>query len=661
MSPQFIGTLLWIPFALVVLIAGLIYGIGGYKKGLWRALGSLGAVVISAVVSLLLAQLISGGLASAVAGMISLGDPAEIGTAALQVLLTGAVAMVVAMVLFIVLMLILTPVLCLVMGLVLGKQLIVDSKALKWVGMATGLVTAVVFALCLLSPVYGTLAMAVPVVRDAVATATDETDEAKQINGYVDVIDGHLLVKASGSGPVGLIYDQLSQITLAGNKVSLHEIANAADSVLVLVQQLQLAEDPATVSQISAQLVQQVRDNFVEQDWFYALSQDLVAQLKVAVAADTDMKDQAYVSDLLSLAEMNSADFRELMHSVLGFAQDALEKDVLTLVDNLSVTEIYQSGIIRDLGGVINGPDRLLEAKKRTMAMLLEEDGLTYAQAQALLDAYNVGELTAEKDQIREVESLLLPMLLPDAPAALMVLRHPSLGASALLDIREQVGFFKMMGLKEDTAKWPEDKQNALILALMGVSRLSLEELASFNSDLEDMAQTTPGTTVTPGTSTGNGQTGSKPGKTESQKKDKIKDMIESVGISGAKEMLESMDEKEQEEIKQTLDKMGVDSVSDAKQMVDNMEVEEIVEVMESMGFGGLVDKMGLKDEEEITPEDLENLKPEDLENMSKEELDKLVQENAGNVSKEDLDKIAQGDLSNLSKEDLLNLMGKVS
>ena len=43
MSPQFIGTLLWIPFALVVLIAGLIYGIGGYKKGLWRALGSLGA------------------------------------------------------------------------------------------------------------------------------------------------------------------------------------------------------------------------------------------------------------------------------------------------------------------------------------------------------------------------------------------------------------------------------------------------------------------------------------------------------------------------------------------------------------------------------------------------------------------------------------------
>ena len=637
MSPQLLGTILWIPFALVVLIAGLIYCISGYKKGLWRALGSLGAAVISTAVSVLLARLIAGGLASSVAGMIPVGDAAEIGAAALQVLLSSAIAMVLAMVLFIVLMLILTPVLCWIMGLLLGKRLISDSKTFKWLGMATGLVTALVFALCLLSPVYGTLALAAPVAQGVMAFVPAEEGETAQIGDYISGISNHFLTKASGSGPVGLVYSGLSQVSLGSNTVSLQDVSGAAENVLTLAQQLQNTQDPAQLTQISTLLVKEVRTNFVEQDWFYALSQDLAVQLKGA-AVDPAVVDGAYVSAMLEQAQMPKAEFQDLMNVVLGFVESALEKDALHLLQNLSVTKIYQSGILEDLGQALNSTGRIREMKKLTMAMMLEKEGLTFEEAKALLEEYKVGQLTDAKGQIREVEALLMQSLIPDLPPALMVLRHPSLGGSALLDIREKVGFAHMMGLsEEDAAKWTTDKQNALILALMSVSKMSIEELANYNTDIDDMVDTNPGAAGNGGSSAGNSQSTSKPGSSESQKKDKIKDMIESVGISGAKDMLDNMDEEEKEDIKNTLDKMGVDSISDAKAMVDKMEVEEIVDVMESMGFGSLADKMGLYDEELPDIGDLGNLNQEDLGNLSQE------------------------DLGNLSKEDLLNMMNKKS
>ena len=637
MSPQLLGTILWIPFALVVLIAGLIYCISGYKKGLWRALGSLGAAVISTAVSVLLARLIAGGLASSVAGMIPVGDAAEIGAAALQVLLSSAIAMVLAMVLFIVLMLILTPVLCWIMGLLLGKRLISDSKTFKWLGMATGLVTALVFALCLLSPVYGTLALAAPVAQGVMAFVPAEEGETAQIGDYISGISNHFLTKASGSGPVGLVYSGLSQVSLGSNTVSLQDVSGAAENVLTLAQQLQNTQDPAQLTQISTLLVKEVRTNFVEQDWFYALSQDLAVQLKGA-AVDPAVVDGAYVSAMLEQAQMPKAEFQDLMNVVLGFVESALEKDALHLLQNLSVTKIYQSGILEDLGQALNSTGRIREMKKLTMAMMLEKEGLTFEEAKALLEEYKVGQLTDAKGQIREVEALLMQSLIPDRPPALMVLRHPSLGGSALLDIREKVGFAHMMGLsEEDAAKWTTDKQNALILALMSVSKMSIEELANYNTDIDDMVDTNPGAAGNGGSSAGNSQSTSKPGSSESQKKDKIKDMIESVGISGAKDMLDNMDEEEKEDIKNTLDKMGVDSISDAKAMVDKMEVEEIVDVMESMGFGSLADKMGLYDEELPDIGDLGNLNQEDLGNLSQE------------------------DLGNLSKEDLLNMMNKKS
>ena len=59
MDTSMINLILWIPFLLAVVITGLIFMIGGYRKGIRRALVSLGATVVGAVLSILLAKVIA--------------------------------------------------------------------------------------------------------------------------------------------------------------------------------------------------------------------------------------------------------------------------------------------------------------------------------------------------------------------------------------------------------------------------------------------------------------------------------------------------------------------------------------------------------------------------------------------------------------------------
>lgn len=56
MSPEILVTIIWIPFVLTALVAGLIYCISGYRHGLWRALVSLGAVILATVLSVLVSR-----------------------------------------------------------------------------------------------------------------------------------------------------------------------------------------------------------------------------------------------------------------------------------------------------------------------------------------------------------------------------------------------------------------------------------------------------------------------------------------------------------------------------------------------------------------------------------------------------------------------------
>ena len=70
MDISMIHFILWIPFLVVVVITGLSFMIGGFRKGLRRALVSLGATVVGAVLSILLAKLIAPLVTPAVSNII---------------------------------------------------------------------------------------------------------------------------------------------------------------------------------------------------------------------------------------------------------------------------------------------------------------------------------------------------------------------------------------------------------------------------------------------------------------------------------------------------------------------------------------------------------------------------------------------------------------
>ena len=607
MSPQLLSALLWIPFAATAVIAGLIYCIRGYKKGLWCALGSLGSVVLSTVLSILLARAISGAAAPALAANIPMDGYGQLTTVALQVAVVGVVTVALSVLLFGILMLILTPVISAIIGKLLGKGLITEDKTYRWLGLVAGVLSALVFTLCWLSPLYGTMAAVAPVAQVVVAM-----EENQEVAAYAEGVSDHLLVKAYSTKAVAVVYDNISRMPVGGSTVSVVQMSGVLKESLTLADQIQSIEsvDAAQLTQLSTQLIDLSRTYFVEQDWFYTLFREGMTQLGNVVAA-SNREDSRYYSDLLALTDLSEDEFRSTMTTFLDVAVFAMEKDVFSMVENLSVTEVYGSGVIQELGKALNSTDRLVAAKKLLMAKQLEKGGLTYDQALELLEKYEVGKLTEEKDQIREVEALMIPTLLPKAPAVLMILRHPSLGGSAMLDVQEIVGFAKMMGMTEEqAASWNKDKQDAVIIAMMSLAKMDFEDLAGANMNLDSMLgggnnKTEQDTVVdTPAADHTDQQEEDKPQKTEKpedsglsdeEKKQNVKDKMDEIGVEGAKDIVNKMDEDEKEDLKNTLDKMGVDSLEDAKNMVDKMDPDDIRDIMENMGYGDLAGQLGLK------------------------------------------------------------------
>ena len=107
MTPALLNLILWAPFLLVLLISGLIFCISGYKKGLWRALISFGVTIVSAVLSMLLANVLAKVIAPSVMTMINVEEmfgELPISASAIQEVIKGLVGSVISLVLFVVLM-----------------------------------------------------------------------------------------------------------------------------------------------------------------------------------------------------------------------------------------------------------------------------------------------------------------------------------------------------------------------------------------------------------------------------------------------------------------------------------------------------------------------------------------------------------------------------
>ena len=103
-----LNLILYVPILLVAIVTGIIIFISGYKRGLWRALLSLGTTVVATGLSILFARLLSSATAGALMGVVPAEMFEELGaTASLAASLAqGVVQMILSLVFFAVLLLI---------------------------------------------------------------------------------------------------------------------------------------------------------------------------------------------------------------------------------------------------------------------------------------------------------------------------------------------------------------------------------------------------------------------------------------------------------------------------------------------------------------------------------------------------------------------------
>ncbi len=489
MTPELIQAILWIPFAIIVLIAGVIFCISGYQKGLWRALIALGATVVAALLSILLAKLLSAAIAPAVWNSIAgqLEEINQIGMVAS--LLEGLVGMVVSLVLFSLMMFIFTIVLRIVSYHIKKEKLCPTKKSMRFGGMAVGAVSAVIYTLLLLMPLYGTLGAYVP----AVETLLSLQQEQGEAQNLLRAISMHPVVKMSGSGPVSAAYGGLVEFQMGEATVNIPQMTEAMDKTMTAFENV-MSADGADAIEKAQELIQVLRQEVVETPWFYSLSMEVVSELQKELDKE-DIEGKEIVLEILDILDCPRKEFGENCAAILDFMGYALEQDIVSILDEEDMDRLYSSGIVQQAGALANVSEQSVAVKELLLSgMLYSAFDDNFAEASAFLDRHELGAVTDPKEQEREAEVFLM-LLSGEGNRAEMIMRHPNLGEPAFWDLVQQSSFAEAIGLtRSDEAYLAEflnnnaQAQQKVVARLKQCAAMPMDQ-STFLKDCRTMAE----------------------------------------------------------------------------------------------------------------------------------------------------------------------------
>lgn len=487
MTPATLSLILWIPFALTVFITGLIHCISGYRQGIWRALVRLGCVVVATVVSILLARLIAMLAApSAAESLAPLLEGGDLLGGMLASLVTGIVSMVASIVIFGILMLIFPGVLNLICVKIWGEKLKIEDKKLKLAGLAVGLVSAIVFSLFWLAPVYGTVATAMPVAK--LLVDMEPSEQTQEIRQYVDAVDSNLLVQTAKVAPVAWVGDNVAALELDGAALPLREMADCISRGVKIVNAIEAAsdsEDQTQVMGLYGQMVDLLRE-VTEKNWFYAILEGVVE----TGALEEEMGDSDFAM-LLPLLDGTKDEVKGSINAVLDIADLVLVDDAFSKAGAGEFDKLYSEGLIAKLGVAMNATDAMVALKEQILYdSLAGQLNMETEAVKALLKDYPIGKLTDPAQQEDEAEVLLLTLGVRSTAAAEMIVRHPKLGIKAYDTARENLKLSVLLGSLADSnidklAKKSSKVDEKIRTALESCITLPLHDL-SFLDSIED-------------------------------------------------------------------------------------------------------------------------------------------------------------------------------
>lgn len=473
MTPSLLNLILWAPFLLVLLISGLIFCISGYKKGLWRSLISLGVTIVSAAISMLLANVLAKVIAPSVVALVPMEDVVKdipISPDTVAQIIGGLIGSVISLVLFVILMFVLTLILKLVSNAIKRRALITTQKGYKLGGLGVRFVDAVLYTILLLLPIYGSIQAYAPTVQSLLSfVQTEGNEEMADIKEYVEVLASHPVVMMTKPSPIAAVYKGLQSFEVGDAVVNIPEIVETAKTTVSMLEDLS-KKDITELGKEDLEIIDHLRDNVVGEDWFYAVAGEAVNSVKQEITNELDPEDE-YSKMILELLDMDKESFEKNCTALLDIVELLIKHDLINMLqgDDIDVVKLYESGCIPDVLRIVNENDQLLAIKtmviKNAVAEMFSEKP---DKAAAFLKTLKLEKFTTDAQLKAEADAIGILIMNQNSGAVIEVIKRHPMFTDATLDmilaefkLSEILGFSGALGEYVDT---PEVTQKLLAL-----------------------------------------------------------------------------------------------------------------------------------------------------------------------------------------------------
>lgn len=415
MSPAIINVILWAPFVVIFLVSALIFTLSGYKRGLWRALISLGITIVSAVISFFLSKVVAGivatGVVATVQGMLPAGNPM---LGVVKPLLPSLVQAVLAVAFFSVIFFVVTLIGKIVGNLVKKDALVVDAPAFKWGGLGVRVVDAIIYTVLLLLPLYGTLGTYAPTVQSVLSLVGGEG--AGIISEYIGAITNHPMVNMSSNSVVGGIYGGLMDSSGTKNpdgstNVNVSEVVDAMDKTMSKFEQMQNATTSEEMEEACLELVQHLKENVIEAEWSYDLVQQTTVVLKDEIVnsmQDATAEEIKTVETVVGMLDMSKEEFQENGVVMLDFVEYALQNDVMDSLQSGNMEVLQTEEFYEEAATLLNATEKTEEIKKYLISETITGVfGGDKEVANQIMDSYDSSAVTTPEAQKAEIQAWL--------------------------------------------------------------------------------------------------------------------------------------------------------------------------------------------------------------------------------------------------------------
>ena len=436
MDPNLIVFVLWLPFIFLLSIYGTIYCIRGYKKGLYRSLVSVGATVVSGIISAILAKFFASGIADNVYKSImaeNIGNSNPLFADFIELFAKGVLQGFIALFLFSSILFLLTIIFKIIASAIVKDKFEPENKGMRWAGLGVRLVEAIVFTLLLLLPIYGTLATYMPVAEEIIDMSTTSDDEGEEmiVSDIIGKIGNHPLLKAAKTKTMEAIYNTLADSKVENSNLNLPKMISSISGVL---EQLKGIENLPEEEQKSAvqSLINYIDENLVGQEWFYdvySLTINELVKMYNSSMGDLSGEEKVFAEEFIASLDLSEKDFQSCSKESLDFVEYIIENDLLTKMEQEDLSVLYNDECLYRFGEWLNCNESMISFKKMLIMSSLNEFTGSAENSLKLLSKVNLKIHTDKEVQKQEAgATLVLLKGVQKLVVAEGLVRHPDFG-----------------------------------------------------------------------------------------------------------------------------------------------------------------------------------------------------------------------------------------